>query len=211
MASLRHRDSAFSYFPEYGLTNVPLIAVFRVALWMTGVLGLVAGGVFGAAAQPIIPRLFSSANVLPAAPMNWRFVSPSNVELRSKYAPPPYRIVTLRNMLSYTMNPSRSIVWPAIMLPPSSFATVTGGTIGTHRLTRGEAVWAKAKSDCRKVEIWFPNKDMQTAPTMNDPTASVTVRITPPSSGGAGNSTVWKKHYRVRPKSGKTRSLQQET
>lgn len=217
MTSSRRRDRTKIYFPEYALAKFPVTSVFRLALWMTGVLGLVGGGAGAASGQSPYPNMFQKASVLAAAPTSSTCVFPPNLARTSWNAPPPYRMWELMNISPVERIPSSSYNTPPSML----FSLNTrdkGGTTGTYGLVPAGATgdgddvdfagdsWAKATSGCTKVEMWFPfpKSDMQTAPTMNDPNATITVRITPPSSGNAGNCVVRKNHYRVRPKA-KTR------
>ena len=212
MTSSRNRDRAKFYFvPEYGATKSPLSSFSRLALLMIGVFGLTSGAC-GFAGHPIIPKVLSNPSVFAAAPTNLSWTGGTTVESVRLYAPPPYTNVTPLYTLLLERNPSRgtSALRNVLCDDPE---LPSGGTRGTAACQTSpmSGIWAKAKPDCRTVEMWFPNKDMQSAPTTNDPNASVTVRITPPSSGKAGNCTVWKKHYGVRPKSGKARIVQPKT
>jgi hypothetical protein len=52
---------------------------------------------------------------------------------------------------------------------------------------------APADAGCTKIDVWLPNKNIATAPTMNDPNATVVLDITPPSKGEESNCT--EMHY----------------
>jgi hypothetical protein len=114
-------------------------------------------------------------------------------------------MVELWNVSLLELRPSNCITWLTKMLP-SEIDRGGGGTTGVNGFSSnrgaGGLLWAKAK-DCRTVETWGlpkPKKDAQSTPSTNDPNATVMFRITPPSSGSAGNCTVWKYHEGEAPK-----------
>jgi hypothetical protein len=54
-----------------------------------------------------------------------------------------------------------------------------------------------SKEACAKVDVWFPEsmRNVQQAPTMNDPNATVTFDITPPLRQTNEECSVWVYHY----------------
>jgi hypothetical protein len=181
-----------AHFEPYGLTKFPLRGAVRLAVLIIGVFGSIVGGWLGrVAGQPINPNAPRNWTVLAAAPTKLKFTLPEIVAFSSLYAPPPYSKVTLLNLQFTHSVPSSAWVIP-LNPPPLNTLPLSGGTVGmAPSIFTATGFWAK--TGCRKVEVWgLSKKYMQMAPSKNDPNAIVSFRITPPSSGKAGDCTVWK-------------------
>jgi hypothetical protein len=206
MARSNHRDRAVNRYlvPLYGLLKSPAIGLVRVVVSTIGTFGLIGTFLLGTAAgQPNNPINFRKATVFAAAPINWIFKVPPKVAFCKKKAPPPYRIVVLTKRSLRDVTPSSSNIWSKYSLP-SAIIRGAGGTVGVKTLPfngsgAGVFVWAKdhGTKNCRVVDVWGlndPSKPANSIPSTNEPSGMVVFRITPPSSGNAGNCTEWKYH-----------------
>src|ERR1035437_10699962 len=78
----------------------------------------------------------------------------------------------------------------AVPTPNRFLSSAKASPYGDGDGVGGAVAWAKER--CTTVEVWTPNnKNMETAPSTNDPNTGTYLRIYPPS-GKAGNCTVWK-------------------
>ena len=175
-----------------------IVSAFRLAVWSVGLLGIACGCCLG---QPSNPKLANSNTVFLEAPSNLKLTTPDRFKSFRLKLPPEYRIVAPPSSTQLVqLGPSRSRKLLGPKLLNSTSLKGTSGTLGAASLFRTSVpVWA-ASARCRTVDVWLPSKDVTKTPSANDPNASVTLRITPPLSGEAGDCTVWKYHYGVRPK-----------
>lgn len=205
-----NRDRA-GYFRTLAKSLLVCFSNFTVVT--VGLLGLIgSAGIIGVFAwQGNRLNAWRNPIVFKAGPTNCKLMFPPILLAGRAYAPPPYFKVTLSNSQLKHSRPSKSIGMLAYREPSSLFPD-NGGMIGTNGLRWAGAgaawggadfVWAKA--GCRTVDVWFPKKNMQSAPNMNDPNATVTIRITPPSDRNS-SCTNWRTHYGSAPK-GKRRGV----
>lgn len=126
-------------------------------------------------------------------------VQPSQSNPSSCCCPPS---MVPRKCIQATLGVSGFAPWVAEKADPNSgwrgYSSIGGGVVAGGDwgvgafLGPGEVVWAKAKDRCTTVEVWGLTSDMHTAPSTNEQSKGVYLRITPPSSGRAGNCTEWK-------------------
>jgi hypothetical protein len=110
------------------------------------------------------------------------------------YAPPLYSRTTSLNMHSLHSMPSSCCVTPK-KRPRAKSLCCKGGTTG---IAYGKPAPAGGVLDsCAHVDVWLPENtnNVVRAPTMNDPNASVTLDITPPSESPRGDCAIWVYHY----------------
>jgi hypothetical protein len=211
MSESRHRDRASYFDPPYGLKKSPPIGLLSVVFSILGLSISTCGGALGAeAGHPTIPKMDINCSVLAAAPTKVRSNVPSILDAARLKYPPPYMRVESRNVAWRMFMPSSWTIWRSYM-SFSKRARGGGGTFGVYALSSivgpaggaaGALLWAKA-TECRTVEVWGlkePSSAVQSTPSTNDPNATITFRITPPSSGSAGNCSAWKYHKGKAPK-----------
>jgi hypothetical protein len=173
---------------QYGLTKLTVIGCFAVAVFSVGFLGI---GGFGGTPLVIPSKKGSTAIVFAAAPFNTTRIVPENLQLVKANAPPEYDNVTFSKKHPVQFKPSSSCGTFLSTNPVCD--VVIGGTTGTPPSEM--AVWAS--TGCSRIDAWFPEsmKNALQAPTINDPNASVTLDITPPSGDSRGDCAVWVYHY----------------
>ena len=175
----------------YGLIKSVFTVSLRLAFLSIGSLGLICGLGGCAFGQPTNPKDVKNAKVFAAAPLNRILTGGVTVTFSSLYAPPPYLKVTLTNFSPLVSSPSTGYsVFATVPWPPTTIWR-SGGTTGTAPETATKP-WAN--TDCGDVDVWFPQKNMTTAPSVNDPNATVTIRISPPLNDDS-NCRTWRYHY----------------
>jgi hypothetical protein len=171
----------------YGLSRLTLTVLVAVAICGIGACGL---GWIGGFAVRRAPNMRSKVTVFAAAPVSFKrkfFDTDTSLKLK---APPPYVNDTFSNLQPLQDRPSNCCVTPT-QSDSVKLRLPSGGTLG---ISPG----ADTAEDCAKVDAWFPasTKNIMEAPTINDPNASVTLDITPPSEDSNGeNCAVWVYHY----------------
>jgi hypothetical protein len=176
------------YFePLYGLAKSPVISCLTLAVFSIGLLGFGAGGCWLAARAC---TKLKNATVFAAAPVKFTRTGPENLNRVNVNAPPPYSRTELVKSQSVQLLPSTIRVKP--LTPIFSKFLVMGGTTGTPMPTTRRGGLG---GSCARVDVWMPEsmKNIQQAPTINDPNASVALLITPPSDG-LSNCAEWTYH-----------------
>jgi len=175
-------------YRPYGLAKLMLIGCSAVAFLSIGVFG---GGIFGGAPWTRASISGRIAKVFAAAPLNSKRVVPEKWQSTREYDPPAYVKVASEKKQPLHFMPSNCCETPKNFEP--STEALKGGTIGSPG--NPPPPWADAT--CSKVDAWFPEsmKNMQQAPTINDPNAIVTLDITPPSGQTNEECCVWVYHY----------------
>jgi hypothetical protein len=180
---MKRRDRVINYLLETSRKS-PLGANLALSIG-----ALFCGGLCGAlfAGHPNNPNMFKNTAVLDAAPVSCIEGGPTNCGSKIENSPPPYNNVvrskTHRRQRTPSTRYEASIKWE-----PSTEIFLNGGTVGVPSLFT-----AKPWDGCANVEVWFPSKYIDMAPTMNDPNATVTFRISPPNN--LFECGVWTYHY----------------
>jgi len=170
------------------MPKLPLTVSFTAAVCICGPDGLF-GGTWPAASPWTNWR---NTNVFFAAPVNSTRTGPENEKSVNWKLPPPYLSTGLLKVQRTHSAPStlNAITEPAT--PKSVKCCDIGGTTGTPPPPT-PIVW---DGSCARVDVWLPkNIDPSKSPTANDPNAKVILDITPPSSGKAGNCSIWECRY----------------
>jgi hypothetical protein len=189
--------TANRYFPLTALTKSP--STPRLAVMILGALGLTCG--VALAGQPSNPNACKNCAVFNAAPTNLMLTGNFTFVFAKLYAPPPYSMVKSWSVHPLHDVPSNPRVILLTSTPGWSVIPMTGITTGIAPPFLDTASGDVPVMDwplvdaCANVEVWFPRKNMLAAPSANDPNASITFVITPPS-GDAGDCGVWKYHYK---------------
>jgi len=189
-------DTLKSYLPFTALTKSP--STSKLAVMILGALGLTCGLAF--AGQPSNPNDCKNCAVFSAAPINLMLTGNLTFVFTKLYAPPPYSIVKSWSVHPLQDVPSNPSVILLTSTPGWMVTLMTGRTIGISPSFRDTASGDLPVMDwplvdpCANVEVWFPSRNMLAAPSANDPNASVTFVISPPS-GDAGDCGVWKYHH----------------
>jgi hypothetical protein len=178
-----------NYCP-YGLIKSCLTIFVISTLTFSGCLG---GGECGVLNLLTSEKYVVSAKVFAAAPKSFSLIDPENLAFSNLNAPPPYSKVTSSKVFPSVFKPS-SATLPCNMLLPMKLGCM-GGTDGTALGVT--PIWAKA--GCTTVDVWLPdNRSINTAPTINDPNASITLDITPPSrcsQNKDSNCVIYRYHH----------------
>jgi hypothetical protein len=170
-------------------------AVISMSACMTWPPGIGTGaGRFGAGSIPVT-RI--SSTVFAAAPVKMTGTPLGIMAVGNRKAPPPY--VKTRGLILQSPShekPSSCCTLPPIVSPLPKYCN--GGTTGIAagmEIVDGGSVGGGCWAACTRVDVWMPesSKDMQQAPTINDPKASVIFLITPPSEGNS-NCAEWAYH-----------------
>jgi hypothetical protein len=187
------------------LTRISFTSRLLLAIFIVGLLGLDGTPLFGGA-LPNAPRLRRSPSVFSAAPLSVTLVDRS-LQSSQRKLPPAYVISSDWITQRTQFKPSKACVTEGEKFSSEMTTGASGGTMGSScsRYTSdrnfgpsgccvGGLVWAKA--ECTRVIVWLPrNSGPSTSPTANDPNAKAVLDITPPSSGKAGNCSVWEYRY----------------
>jgi hypothetical protein len=213
----------------YGLAQSIIRGLAIVAVSMCGVFGF---GLSGCPPGTVCSNRTSVA-ALAAAPISSSLVVPLKVAFTRWYAPPAYARVTFVNTQSVQSRPSKICLTPLISaawrigtpqpmagicgVVPSMYNPSPGGAPPLYWLSKKEVLSIMVRHGgradegaCAHVDVWFPSKNIQQAPTMNDPNAKVILDITPPSSGMAGNCSMWKYHDGEAPPTKPRRIIRQQ-
>jgi hypothetical protein len=148
----------------------------------------------------IAPTAINKIHVLWAAPVRTTETFPGTFVSGKLKLPPPYV-----STLAVTVHPSHEKPSSCCTLPPTFDPcpkNCNGGTTGIAPgmdIVEGGSVGAceDCWNACTRVNVWLPEsaKNMQQAPTTNDPNASVTLDIRSPLDGERGDCAVWTYHY----------------
>ncbi len=185
---LLREEAEMPYFKPYGLARLIVTTLAAAAVLCSGVRG---SGCCGRAPLWIAWTSLKNTNVFAAAPLRVRRVVPENEQLTKLYVPPPYSNVASLNMQSRHSMPSSC--WVSDFNRTRSKRAKSDGTTG---MAAGSATPAWAKAKCATVDVWLPEsmRNIEKAPALNDPNASITLDITPAPHNGAG-CAVWRYHY----------------
>jgi hypothetical protein len=181
------------------LTRVIEVSSLSLAIVTSGAFGLNGlpfGCALGSAKAPVSNRNFT---VLSAAPRSSTCLD-LNVQPIQEYSPPAYVRTFPANIHVWQLSPSKDWGAPGPKNAPLTEVVDSGGTLGA-RSPKLITVWAK--TGCAVIDVWDPNKYMQQTPNANDPNASVTLDITPPSSPKS-RCTIWKWHGEAAPANGES-------
>jgi hypothetical protein len=192
---------------SYGckLTSVSLVGFSALVFLICGAFGF--GVSCGTDGPGTTPSSRSRLSVLRAAPLSARPLMES-VQSSHLNWPPAYVNTTSLNTQPLQLIPSK--LWTPPWKRFASVVALRAGTLGSAPNSRKLPWSAEA---CTTVDLWIPK--VQSTPSTNESSDAATafLLITPPSSGEAGNCTIWK--YRegeapkpkriIRPKKTETR------
>jgi hypothetical protein len=185
----------------------PILSLANIGAFLFGL----NGGLLGAG-LPIAPIAFRNSNVFLAAPSRSIIRTSRNVQRAQLNAPPEYLRVTADIEQPSQLIPSSGSTsqTPGYVIPETDSSGGSGITFGTSYLgftmgpgpgltfgVGGLLVAWLAKTGCTTVDVWETQKDAN-APSTNDPSAKVILRINPPSGNGS-SCTVWRWHNREIP------------
>jgi hypothetical protein len=185
---MKRRDRVINYLLETSRKS-PLGTNLALSIG-----ALFCGGVCGAlfAGHPNNPNMLRNTAVFDAAPVSCIDGGLTNCDSTIENSPPPYnnivRSKTHRRQRTPATRNESSVKWE-----PSTEIFLNGGTVGVPSMFMAKPGGAKPWGDCANVEVWFPSKNIDMAPTMNDPNATVTFRISPPNN--VFECGVWTYHY----------------
>jgi hypothetical protein len=175
---MKRRDRAITYLLDT-TRKFPTGVNFALSIG-----ALFCGGVCGAlfAGHPSKPNMLRNTAVLAAAPVRLIDGGVTNRDSMISNSPPPYVSVA-------SVKEHRKHLIPSTAYGPDRTVTFSakrfrkGGTTGTP------PAWMA----CAKVDVWLPSSNIDMAPTMNDPNATVRFRILPPNN--VFECGVWTYHY----------------
>ncbi len=134
------------------------------------------------------PKTLNSCAVFNAAPMSRTSMTPLKVVFTSRKGPPPYvKTAALKEQFSQS-NPSNCCLWAGPKAP--SRTNKVWEKTGTTGIWLGRAIASvigaePVDEDCAQVDVWIPAEmaKAQEAPTMKDPSASMTLDIVSAPNG----------------------------
>jgi len=127
----------------------------------------------------------SKSRVLSAAPVNVMRIPVLNFGFTKRNAPPPY-VKSVFPIVQFSQSKPSSCSEPPLKSEFFITNPFNGGTIGID---------AASVENCAQVDVWIPEDiiNAQQAPTINDPSASITLDIIPSPSGR--DCEIWHYHY----------------
>jgi len=185
------------HFNPSKLTQLIGLLVIALSAIMLGLLGGCIG--LGAGGLGTTPIKRSMLNVFRAAPFNWICGEVERMahSLHLK-APPAY--VKTPALIPHFSQSIPSSGWTSLVNVLPSRRIASGKTSGSRAQKDAPEAWIPDITTpwdaCTRVDIWMSKspKDATQTPTINDPDASATLVITPPSKRKSGNCTEWLYH-----------------
>lgn len=180
-------QKTFHFWP-YGLTKSTVIVCSLAAILKMGLFGLTGCG--------LAPEFTESTKankviVLAAAPFKTTRIGVEIEALTRLKAPPEYSNVTFLKTQSLQSNPSSG--WMTFINDDEETTLPRNeGNVGSAP-SKTIPLWADA--GCTRIDVWFPNKNITKAPTINDPNATVILDITPPLENKESDCVIYYYHY----------------